>query len=397
METEGSLWGHLQEGYQGVMGEHWSPLLGGFLLGVMNVLMFAYARPWSASDGIMNWGQWLLLRPLGLLEGRDILPPWLYSTSVIDISLLLGAFAAALLAREFALRVPPARELVKGLVGGILMGVGANLAMGCTVGGFFSALSALSLSGLGMMVGLMIGAYLGLKYLLWDLERAPMRPAAAKEATGRPRRAGSWKAFQPYLGGLVVLLSLAVALLYDQLGQSERGGFFLFGLALGVVNQRSRICIVRAFREPFMTGDGEHTKGTILAVAIGIIGFSILKWTGLRSAELFVQPSFWAGSLGGGIIFGVGMVLAGGCGAGTLWRVGEGHVKLWVALLGFSFSGALFRLLLESNGWLERLGRGVFLPDLIGWKLAWISLLAVLAIWYLGVVWNELKGKFVLS
>ncbi|MBI2876532.1 MAG: YeeE/YedE family protein [Candidatus Tectomicrobia bacterium] len=396
METE-SLWGHLQEGYHQVMEEHWSPILGGFLLGVMNVLMFAYARPWSASDGIMNWGQWLLLKPLGFMEGRAILPPWLYSTSVINLSLILGAFASALLAREFALHVPPGRELAKGLGGGILMGIGANLAMGCTVGGFFSAMSALSMSGLGMMVGLMIGAYLGLRYLLWDLERAPTRPAAPRKAAGRSDRTLHWKKLQPYLGILVILLSLAIALLYDQLGHSERGGLFLFGLALGVINQRSRICIVRAFREPFMTGDGEHTKGTILAVAVGIIGFTILKWTGLRSPELFVQPSFWAGSVGGGIIFGVGMVLAGGCGAGTLWRMGEGQLKLWVALLGFALSGSLFRFLLESNGWMERLGKGIFLPDLIGWKAAWISLLVVLALWYVGVVWNELKGRFVLS
>jgi hypothetical protein len=99
----------------------------------------------------------------------------------------------------------------------------------------------------------------------------------------------------------------------------------------------------------------------------------------------------------GGIVFGVGMVLAGGCGAGTLWRAGEGHVKLILALVGFSIIGSTSWRFLEAQGWLERLGNGVFLPDLVGWKLAWVILLAFLTVWYLGVVWNELKGKLVIE
>ena len=45
-------------------------------------------------------------------------------------------------------------NVVKGGAGGLLMGVGAVLAFGCNIGGFFSATSALSLSGLGMMLGI---------------------------------------------------------------------------------------------------------------------------------------------------------------------------------------------------------------------------------------------------
>jgi hypothetical protein len=34
-----------------------------------------------------------------------------------------------------------------------------------------------------------------------------------------------------------------------------------------VIFQRSRFCLVRAFREPFMTGDAEHTRAAALALA----------------------------------------------------------------------------------------------------------------------------------
>ena len=45
------------------------------------------------------------------------------------------------------MRPAPRNELLKGALGGLLMGLGAMLSFGCNIGGFFSALSALSLSG----------------------------------------------------------------------------------------------------------------------------------------------------------------------------------------------------------------------------------------------------------
>ena len=77
----------------------------------------------------------------------------LYSGSVLNIGLLLGGLVAALLSREFAVRPAPGAELLKGALGGLFMGAGAMLSFGCNIGGFFSALAALSASGLAMMVG----------------------------------------------------------------------------------------------------------------------------------------------------------------------------------------------------------------------------------------------------
>src|SRR5213596_4066375 len=106
-------------------------------------------------------------------RSSDLLAPWLYSGSLLNAGVLLGGLVAALLSSEFAVRVPPRGELVKGAFGGLLMGVGAVLAFGCNIGGFFSATSALSLAGLGMMLGLGAGAFLGLRYLIWETEHRP--------------------------------------------------------------------------------------------------------------------------------------------------------------------------------------------------------------------------------
>ena len=56
----------------------------------------------------------------------------------------------------------PPLELFKGCIGGTLMEFGAAMAGGCNVGGFYSAVSALSFGRLLMMLGLILGAILGL-------------------------------------------------------------------------------------------------------------------------------------------------------------------------------------------------------------------------------------------
>ena len=112
--------------------------------------------------------------------------PWLYLGSLLNLGLLAGAFGAALLSREFAVRIAPAGELLKGGLGGLLMGIGSVLAFGCNIGGFFSALSALSLSGLVMMVGLGLGAYAGLRYVLWEVEHWPRLSEGGARRFGAP-------------------------------------------------------------------------------------------------------------------------------------------------------------------------------------------------------------------
>ena len=95
-------------------------------------------------------------------------------------------------------------------------------------------------------------------------------------------------------------------------------------------------------------------------------------------------------------IFGVGMSLAGGCASGTLWRAGEGHIKLWVALGVFALSGSYFRDWLATSGWSAKLGEALFLPDLIGWKLGVISVCLLMMVWYLIVAWNEATKKLII-
>src|SRR5207253_6226172 len=299
---------------------------------------------------------------------------------------LLGGAAGALCAREFAVRVPAPGELIKGAAGGAFMGVGATLAFGCNIGGFFSAVSALSLAGFAMMLGLGVGAFLGLRYLLWETARRPHWSSGRGRTWARARRDASR---QPLAGVLLLATLLVIPFAYAAAGHPQQGVFLLFGAAFGVVFQRSRFCLVRAFREPFMTGDAEHTRAAALALVLSTLGFAILKYTDLKDKSEWVFPAAGIGSLAGGLAFGVGMTLAGGCGAGSLWRAGEGQVKLWVAVACFALGASLARLVAAQTGLLQKLGAAIFLPASLGWGGAIVLLVAIAVAWAMLSTWNE--------
>ena len=381
----------LRAQWNALVGRAWPVWGAAILVATVNVFLFAFDRPWTASDGLRNWGDWVLTG-VGVLRRPDLLPPWLYSGSLLNFGVLAGGALAALLAREFAIRVPGRGELAKGAAGGALMGVGAVLAFGCNIGGFFSATSALSLSGLGMMLGLGVGAFLGLRYLVWETQHRP----AWSEAGGRVYlQSGAGAASrQPWAGVLVLLLVLAAPFLYARAGYGTQGVFLLFGAAFGVIFQRSRFCLVRAFREPFLTGDAEHTRAAALALVVSTLGFSILKFADLKDRTEWVFPAAGLGALAGGLAFGVGMTLAGGCGAGSIWRAGEGQVKLWAAVACFALGVSLARLLTGQTGLLQKLGAAVFLPSALGWGGAIGLIVAVAVGWAMLATWNEETRRF---
>lgn len=386
----------LRRQYESLFGAPWPVLPSALVIGALNVFLFAYDRPWTASDGLRNWGD-SIFRLLGLIDSPDLLPPWLYSGSVLNLGVLIGGLLAALLSREFALRPAPASEISKGALGGTLMGIGAMLSFGCNIGGFFSALSALSASGLGMMAGLIAGGYLGARYSIAENTKIIARGAlpfmAACEAPPRPLATTRAFKLQPRVGVIVIVIVVVAGFLYQTFGHGRLAVFLSFGVGFGVIFQRSRFCLVNAFREPFMTGASDHGRAAALALILSAIGFTILKATDLKDATEWVFPSFWLGATLGGLLFGIGMVLAGGCGAGSIWRVGEGHVKLWVAVLFFSLATSLARRLLIATGLMQQLGAAVFLPQLFGWAGALIGVIALMLGWYLLTAWNEEKRQ----
>ncbi len=380
-----------KEFYNVVFRSNYSPITGGVLLALLVILLEMWYRPWGIVGGLRNWGEWVLYG-IGFLDEAPPHPLW-FSSSVLDLGLILGAFLSATLAQEFGIRIPPKLEIIKGVVAGILMGIGSALAQGCNIGGFYMAIANLSASGIAMMLGLMVGVFIGVKYLLWELEH--LSSQGGVEINTRK--------LNPILG--IIALIVLILGTYGYFN-SERengallGGAFLLTAGIGFVMHRSRFCIVNAFREPFLSGEATMARGVVLSIMLATLGVLFIKMAGIREPMVYVTPTFIWGSLIGGIIFGAAMVVAGGCGSGSLWRVGEGQVKLMIVVVFFALSNAIFRHYLDNvwEVWDKGiLGSAVYLPDIFGYGGAFIILALVIFLWYLFVDWNEKTEKFVIG
>lgn len=389
----------LSELFQTLFGKHWPVWVGGILLGVLNILLFSIKSPWGASGGLNNWGE----NFYALFSSNHVTPIYENNYGMLVLLVMIGSFAGALFSKEFALRVPPKGEMIKGLLGGVLMAVGASVGIGCSIGSFFSGVPALSGGALVFTAGMILGVIVSLKYLLWEMENRPTW-SSGKSYTflaAKPEK-GKW---QQIAGAVVVVIVAIVAYLYSN-SNPVMSWFIIIAGLMGLISQRSRFCIVKSFRDPLMSGESHGTVGVIAGLAISLIGFTAIKYfgigaagdTALRAREMtWVFGNFWAKGLIGGLIFGLGMTVAGGCAVGTLWRMGEGQIKLWFAALGFILISPL------SNKFIVPLIDSVlpqsakfknYLPDYIGYDGAFFLISGLLILWYVFVKWNEKTGRF---
>lgn len=111
----------------------------------------------------------------------------------------------------------------------------------------------------------------------------------------------------------------------------------VLGILFGFALQRGRFCMNSAFRDILLMRDFTVFKAVAVAILLEMVGFTILSLTGVIT--LAPKPLMWGANILGGLIFGVGMVVAGGCASGITYRVGEGMVGAMSAVLGFSLIG----------------------------------------------------------
>lgn len=386
--------GIFRELYDNLFGHSWTMWVGSILLAMLSICLFMISSPWGSSGGLLNWGQ-NLFNAIGLSLDNSapsgVMALLEYKYAVLSIVMLMGALGSALLGKEFAIRVAPGGELAKGLFGGILMGIGCIIGMGCTIGNFFSGWPALSGGAIIFVLGLIVGVFFAVKYLLWEMEKHPKMSTGKSATFLQAKTKGT--SLQPLAGLIVILIGAAIALTYTD---SVLIGFVLIGLFIGIILQRSRWCIVRSLREPFMTGDAEPAVAIIAGLIVGLLGFTIIKIMGIGGEMTMVASNFWMPAIIGGVIFGFGMTIAGGCTVGSTWRAGEGHVKLWLSLIGIVIAAPLTAEYIKPafmNMLPAGLKQSVFLPDYFTYFGAVVIMLLILLLWYLFAKWNERTGK----
>jgi len=113
-------------------------------------------------------------------------------------------------------------------------------------------------------------------------------------------------------------------------------GLFV-GVLFGFVLQRGRFCMNSAFRDIVLFKDYALLKTVAAAILVSMAGFAIMELTGVIT--LAPKPLWWGANILGSFVFGIGMVIAGGCASGITYRVGEGMVGAMTAVLGLTIGG----------------------------------------------------------
>ncbi|MBC8207729.1 MAG: YeeE/YedE family protein [Desulfobulbaceae bacterium] len=411
MSEESVMKNKVKDLYKILCQTEWNATVVGVLVGFFSVMIMAWWRPWGAVGAIRNWGDWIMYGVTNLVGSEAGIfayyaeaPKGIFSGtgSVIGIGFVVGAFISACLGKDFAFRIPPYREMVKAVLAGIFMGVGATLAGGCNVGGMYNAIGNLAANGFTMWIGLVAGVLLGLKLLYLEMEYISW-------GDGGSGTIGVPNALQNILALVAIALLVWGAYAYagneDSDYMASLSGILVIAAALGYVMQRGRWCMVQGFREPHMTGDCTLAKSVAISILIVAIGAAVLKYSVPVRAEgeailapiNYVRGTFGWGSVVGGFIFGLGAMLAGGCGSGTLWRVGEGQVKLIMVVPFFAISNSIMTAWFKDNDFEADgvLGSYVYLPDVMGYGPTLFMIAAIMVVWYLVVTWNEDTNKLI--
>lgn len=158
--------------YQAIFVTRWPAFVGGILVAVIATLAYLRVAPLGVTAELgsisRSLGSQLSSFPTRF-EGLDTMrgcatvvkETLLSNNGVFILALIAGAFAAALPAGDFKPSLPRLRDLPRLIGGGILMGFGAMLALGCTVGVLLSGIMASALSGWIFLLCCSAGLYAG--------------------------------------------------------------------------------------------------------------------------------------------------------------------------------------------------------------------------------------------
>ncbi|ADL19708.1 hypothetical protein ASAC_1303 [Acidilobus saccharovorans 345-15] len=162
----------------GERGKIWSsPYLLGTVFGLFMVASFVFlaGRDFNylgVTTPVGLLGEYLTAPFGGVLGSASMPNNWFQTVGIASVftffilMILSGAMVSAIWRGTFSIRLPArntnaAAEMAIAFLGGVILAIGARMAQGCSVGGFWSGLAALSLFGLVFTVGFIPGTIAG--------------------------------------------------------------------------------------------------------------------------------------------------------------------------------------------------------------------------------------------
>ena len=327
------IWQQFKQDY---LIKFWNPTAAVIAAGILSAYYFGLTGTyWAVTGEFTRWGG-EILQSLGVNTEE-----WGYYKIIsldgtifsrIDGLMILGMFAgciaAALWANNIGIRMPQNRiRIVQALVGGALAGFGARLAMGCNLASLFTGIPQFSLHAWFFTITTAIGSYAGVKFTLLPMFRPPLK---LKKGAGQVKQSDPNQAKRRFRIGMVIFFAWAIASIYVMQAVSIKLGFaMLCGLGFGLLIERAQICFTSAFRDLWATGRAYMGKAIIYGMLIGTLCVFSYIQLGMNPKIMWAGPN----AVIGGLLFGFGIVLAGGCETGWMYRAMEGQVHfMWVGV-----------------------------------------------------------------
>lgn len=170
----------------------------------------------------------------------------------------------------------------------------------------------------------------------------------------------------------------------------------IVGSLLGFVMQRTRFCLAGGFRDMYVQKNNKMFYALLIAITVQSIGLLILTSTGIVEIPTASYPLI--GTIIGSFIFGIGIILSGGCATGTWYRAGEGLIGSWLALAAYAFTSAATKF-----GILLPLMNGLNKPTNVNTSMAqttgiptwiWVLILTIITVFVVIKTLRKPKPKF---
>ncbi|MBS7836690.1 selenium metabolism membrane protein YedE/FdhT [Wohlfahrtiimonas chitiniclastica] len=312
--------------------QFWNPVAAVIAAGILATYYFGITGTlWAVTGEFTRWGghilqafgvdpsDWTYFKMIGF-QGS----PLDRTDGLLLIGMFGGCIAAALWANNIKYRSSPHKiRIFQALVGGIIAGFGARLAMGCNLAAFFTGIPQFSLHAWFFAITTAIGSYAGAKVALHPIFRIPLK--VQKVTAQAPLKQNPAQVKRRFIIGSIVFAALFITGIVLLFIKPLFGIALIFGTAFGLLIERAQICFTSAFRDLWITGRTHMAKAIIIGMIVSTIGTFAFIEAGIAPKIYWAAPN----AILGGLLFGFGIVLAGGCETGWMYRAVEGQVHYW--------------------------------------------------------------------
>lgn len=216
-------------------------------------------------------------------------------------------------------------------------------------------------------------------------------------------------AMQPLIGFAIIIALVAFGFYLSTLKDILPLHLFA-GILLGYILTRARFGFAGGIKRIYMRGEGSLSKALLLLLFVTSIVIMGIQWAAASNGAI---PAYLAtdgqaiipgttnvyftniATVFGGFIFGVGMMLAGGCGSGTLADFGEGSGRAMIAFVFFVIGAApghYARQVIDKTA-VGKIGFQIHLPQIMGYFGALLLTAVLLGLLYWGVLAYENMRK----